>query len=149
MSIKRNWLRYLAYALIPLAAYFAMVEYQTMRGRQAMAATALDFQPLDVALAKARSSGKPVLADFSAIWCPTCRRLHTEVFGDPAVKAAITAGYELSAIDYESAEAPAFMERYGVTGFPTLLLLDGEGNLLRRLPLTFDPAAFVAELGTR
>ncbi len=147
MPIKRKWLRYLAYALVPLALYFVNVEYQTWRGQQALAETALDFQPLDVALAKARTSGKPVLADFSAIWCPACRRLHAEVFTDAAVKAAITGGYQLSRIDYESPEAPAFMERYGVSGFPTLLLLDGEGNLLRRLPLSFDPAVFAASLG--
>ena len=88
-----------------------------------------------------------MLADFSAIWCPACRRLHAEVFTDAAVKTAIRQGYELSRIDYESPEAPAFMARYEVSGFPTLLLLDGEGKLLRRLPLSFDPAVFAASLG--
>lgn len=146
VSIKRKALRYLAYALVPLALYVVNVEYQTWRGEQALAATELRFLPLDLALARARSSGKPVLADFSAIWCPACRRLHAEVFTDPAVKAAIRSGYELSRIDYEAPEAPAFMARYAVSGFPTLLLLDGEGRLLRRLPTGFDPAALAAEL---
>ena len=141
-----KWRRYLVFALVPLAVYFVHVEYQTWRGEQALTATALDFKPLDAALAASKASGKPVLADFSAIWCPACRRLHAEVFTDPAVKTAIARGYELSRIDYESAEAPAFMARYAVSGFPTLLLLDGEGRLLRRLPLSFDPAMFAAEL---
>ena len=146
VSITRKGLRWLVYALVPLALYFGNVEVQTWRGEQALAATDLHFAPLEQALAQARSSGKPVLADFSAIWCPACLRLHAEVFTDPAVKAAITGGYELSRIDYEAPEAAAFMARYGVTGFPTLLLLDGEGRLLRRLPLSFDPAVFAAEL---
>ena len=68
------------------------------------------------------------------------------MFSDPAVKAAIRDGYVLAGIDYESAEAPAFMAKYQVSGFPTLLLLDGDGRLLRRLPLSFDPAAFAAAL---
>ena len=147
MPAARWWS--LLLALVPLALYFVNVEVQTWRGQQALVATALEFQPLDVALARARASGKPVLADFSAIWCPVCRRLHAEVFTDAAVKTAIRQGYELSRIDYESPEAPAFMARYGVSGFPTLLLLDGEGNLLRRLPTSFDPAVFAAELGPR
>lgn len=144
--MNRKWLRYGAYALVPVALYFGYVEVQTRRGMAAMAATELAFRPLAAALVQAKAEGKPVLADFSAIWCPTCRRLHTEVFSDPAVKAAIKAGYVLSSIDYESAEAPAFMARYDVSSFPSLLVLDGDGALLRKLPITFDPAAFAAAL---
>ena len=144
--MNRKWLSYAACALVPVALYFGYVEVQTRRGIAAMAATELAFRPLAAALVQARAEGKPVLADFSAIWCPTCRRLHTEVFSDPAVKAAIKAGYVLSSIDYESAEAPAFMARYEVSSFPTLLVLDGDGALLRKLPITFDPAAFAAAL---
>lgn len=146
VSITRKGLRWLAYALVPLALYFGNVEVQTWRGEQALAATELPFASLEQALAQARSSGKPVLADFSAIWCPACRRLHAEVFTDPAVKAAILAGYELSRIDYEAPEAPAFMARYGVTGFPTLLVLDQDGHMLRKLPSGFDPAVLAAAL---
>ncbi len=146
VSITRKGLRWLVYALVPLALYFGNVEVQTWRGEQALAATELHFASLEQALARARTSGKPVLADFSAIWCPACRRLHAEVFTDPAVKAAILAGYELSRIDYESPEAPAFMARYGVTGFPTLLVLDQDGQMLRKLPSGFDPAVLAAAL---
>jgi len=146
VSITRKGLRWLVYALVPLALYFGNVEVQTWRGEQALAATELPFAPLEQAFAQARSSGKPVLADFSAIWCPACRRLHAEVFTDPAVKAAILAGYELSRIDYEAPEAPAFMARYGVTGFPTLLVLDQDGHMLRMLPSGFDPAVLAAAL---
>lgn len=146
VSNTRTGLRWLVYALVPLALYFANVEVQTWRGERALAATDLHFAPLEEALAQARSSGKPVLADFSAIWCPACQRLHAEVFTDPAVKAAILAGYELSRIDYESPEAPAFMARYGVTGFPTLLVLDQDGHMLRELPSGFDPAVLAAAL---
>lgn len=144
--MNRKWLRYGAYALVPVALYFGYVEVQTRRGMAAMAATELEFRPLAAALVQARAEGKPVLADFSAIWCPTCRRLHSEVFSDPAVKAAIKAGYVLSGVDYESAEAPAFMAQYDVSSFPSLLVLDGDGALLRKLPITFDTAAFAAAL---
>jgi thioredoxin-related protein len=38
------------------------------------------------------------------------------------------------------------METYGVRGFPTLLILDADGNLVRKLSLTFDPEQFLAQL---
>ena len=146
--MNRKWIKYALIALIPIVAYFANVEWQTRLGQQALAATHLDFKPLAQALVEAKTSGKPVLADFSAIWCPTCRAMHQTVFTDPAVKAAITSGYILSRIDYESPEAPAFMAKYGVRGFPTLLVLDGDGKLLRQVSVTLDPARFVSELGS-
>jgi thioredoxin-related protein len=46
-------------------------------------------------------------------------------------------------IEYESEEGEAFMEKYQVRGFPTVLILDAEGNKLMQLPLTFSPTAFV------
>ncbi len=144
--MQNKWIRYGLLALIPVVVYFAYVEWQTRLGQQALDATHLVFRPLDQALTQAKAENKPVLADFSAIWCPTCRAMHTTVFTDPAVKAAITGGYVLSRIDYESPEAPAFMQRYGVSGFPTLLVLDGDGKLLKQIPVTLDPARFAASL---
>ena len=144
--MSKKWITYALVVLIPVVAYFANVEWQTRRGLQALEATRLDFQPLDQALLRARAKKKPVLADFSAIWCPTCRAMHATVFTDPAVKAAIESGYVLSRIDYESPQAPAFMTKYAVTGFPTLLVLDADGKLLRRVPVTLDPAQFAISL---
>lgn len=144
--LKRRVLWILSVAVIASLAYFAHTAWQTQRGEAALKATALEFLPLDRALAQARSQGKPVLVDFSAIWCPTCRVLHAEVFTDAAVKQAITGGYVLSRVDYESPEAQAFMQRYDVQGFPTLLVLSADGQLLRRVPISFNPATFAATL---
>ncbi|GAC1630254.1 MAG: hypothetical protein NVS9B10_22480 [Nevskia sp.] len=148
--MNRKWIKWLLVALIPVlgyGGYLAHTEWQTRLGQQALDSTQLEFKPLAQALAQAKAEGRPVLADFSAIWCPTCRAMHATVFTDAAVKEAITKGYILSRIDYESPEAPAFMDKYGVRGFPTLLVLDGDGRLLRRLPVSLDPATFRAELG--
>lgn len=145
-----RWKWFGGWLLLPLLAvggYFAHTAWQTRLGERALAATHLEFLPLDQALAKAKAEGKPVLADFSAIWCPTCRALHATVFTDAAVQAAIAKQYVLSRVDYESPEAPAFMTRYDVHGFPTLLVLDADGRLLRQLPVVLDAAAFAAALG--
>ncbi len=145
-AMKKQLFWYAAAALIATGAYFAHTEWQTQRGEDALKATALEFLPLEQALAQSRVRGKPVLVDFSAIWCPTCRVMHAEVFTNAAVKQAITSGYVLSRVDYESPEAPAFMRRYAVQGFPTLLVLSADGTLMRRVPVVFDAAAFAASL---
>lgn len=144
--MNAKWLVWILVVALPVTGYYAWNAQQAQLGRQALAATHLEFKPLDAALGEARTQGRPVLADFSAIWCPTCRALHQTVFTNAAVKAAIGAGYVLARVDYESPEAPAFMQRYDVHGFPALLVLDADGRLLRRLPVTLDAAAFAAAL---
>ena len=143
---KKSALWLVVAPLVAFGAYYGHTEWQTQRGEAALKATALEFLPLDQALARAKAQGKPVLVDFSAIWCPTCRVLHAEVFTNDQVRQAISGGYVLSRVDYESTQAPAFMKSYAVMGFPTLLVLSADGALLRRVPVVFDPVAFAASL---
>jgi thiol:disulfide interchange protein len=142
---KRALWTFLA-CLIAIGGYFAHTAWQTQRGEAALKATALDFLPLDQALVLAKAQGRPVLVDFSAIWCPTCRVLHADVFTNAEVRRAITAGFVLCRVDYESPGARAFMQRYEVQGFPALIVLTAEGVLVRHVAISFDPATLAASL---
>ncbi len=149
VSSNRAWFKNLPWkswagviALLAVA-YFANVEIQSYLGREALNATGIEILPLDQALARAAAENKPVLANMSAIWCPTCRKLDSTVFSDPAVKQAIHRKYVFTRIEYESPEGKAFMEKYNVRGFPTLLVLDSTGKKLRQLPLTFEASEFL------
>lgn len=140
---KASWYSWIVFGLILAAAYFGNVELQTYLGRQALAEVKLDTQPLNQALAMAKTQDKLVLADMSAIWCGTCRKLDQEVFADDQVKTAIERDYVFSRIEYESPEGKAFAERYQVRGLPTVLVLDARGEIVQHLPLTFDPQSFI------
>ena len=130
-------------AVVAVAAYFINVEVQTHLGESALAATGLEALPLDQALQKAAAEKKLVLANLSAIWCPTCRSLDKTVFADAAVKSAIADRFVFARVEYESDEGKAFQERYKTKGFPNLLLLSPSGELVKALPVTTDPAAFL------
>jgi thiol:disulfide interchange protein DsbD len=50
----------------------------------------LEWQPYsDQAFAAARASGKPVLVEFTANWCPNCLSIEGTVYHDPRTKAAL------------------------------------------------------------
>jgi len=133
-------------AIVALAAYFLNVEYQSHLGQKAIDATDLEVLAFQDALVESSKTGKPVLADLSAIWCPSCRRLDTEVLANEMVKSKIESDYIFARIEYESDEGAEFMEKYQVSGFPNLLVIDGQGNKLKNLPRTFSPEEFLAAL---
>jgi thiol:disulfide interchange protein len=50
----------------------------------------LEWQPYtDQAFAAARATGKPVLVEFTANWCPNCLSIEGTVYHDPRTKAAL------------------------------------------------------------
>lgn len=136
---------WLAAAMLAGVAYLGATEVQSWRGRQALQATQLSFLTLDAALAASARSGQPVLADYSAIWCPACRALH-QALADPALRQRLASRYVLARVDADAPEAERFRERYAVTGFPTLLVLDSDGRLLRRIAISTNPAELSAQL---
>jgi len=85
---------------------------------------------LDAALVEARRTHKQVLVDFSADWCPPCIAMKHDVWPDPAVEHALTQSYVPVLIDVD--REGVVPERYGVRGIPTILVLDDQGQVLRR-----------------
>ena len=145
-EIRRIAKQWLPFVLLALLVYFGNIEINSYLGREALAESELTRYALDEALDRARDENKLVLADIAAIWCAACRRLDKTVFSDATVLEVIDERFVFARIEYESDEGEAFIERYGVVGYPTLLILDADGNKLRRLPLTFSPQAFVESL---
>ena len=129
-----------------VGAYFINVEVQSYLGRQALEKTGLQSLTLKDSLAKAATENKLVLVDVSAIWCPTCRRLDNEVFANQEVRKIINEKYAFSRLEYESAEGTEFLEKHDAAGFPNLWVLDKNGNVVKRLRVTFDPPEFIAQL---
>lgn len=82
-------------------------------------------QRLDIA----HGSGEPVLVDFSADWCTSCKTLDRDVFDDAAVRRAL-AGVVPLRVDVTAGTAAqqALMRQYGVMGPPTVMLFDAQGR---------------------
>jgi thiol-disulfide isomerase/thioredoxin len=93
------------------------------------------FTDLDEAKAVAAKENKPLLVDFTGSdWCGFCIKLHAEVFDKPEFE-EFAKGYVLVELDFpnkkpqppeEKAKNKAAQAKFGVTGFPTVLLLDAK-----------------------
>ena len=142
LGVKKQYITFGLFALVLLGAYFINVEVQTYLGEKALSESGLEIYSLDKAFAMAEAENKMVLADLSAIWCPSCRTLDKKVLSNEAVQADISARFIFARIEYESEQGEAFMKRYQVSGFPNLLVLDAAGNKIKQLPVVFDPEEF-------
>ena len=93
-------------------------------------------EDLDRALADARAAGKPLLLDFYADWCVSCKEMEKYTFTEPAVREAL-AGYVLLQADVTANDAQdqALMQRFGIIG-PPMSLFFHDGQERRNLRLT-------------
>ncbi|CAA6676573.1 MULTISPECIES: thioredoxin family protein [unclassified Lentimonas] len=96
----------------------------------------------DAAKAKAKAEDKPMLLDFTGSdWCGWCIKLDKEVFGEAAFKEYASSELVLVELDFprgkeQSAELKAQNEKlakqYGIRGFPTILVLSPDGELIEQ-----------------
>jgi thiol:disulfide interchange protein len=119
---------------------------QSYFGQQALEKTGLQRFTLDEAMTKATAENKQILVDVSAIWCPNCRRLDNDVFANESVKKIINEKFVFARLEYESPEGTAFLEKHNTNGFPNLWLLDGKGNAIKQLRVTFNAEEFIKQL---
>jgi thiol:disulfide interchange protein DsbD len=84
---------------------------------------------LDAALAEAKNAGQPLLLDWYADWCISCKVIEREVLTAPAVTAQL-GGYRLIRFDItESREDQrALLDRYQLFGPPAILFFGQKGD---------------------
>lgn len=100
----------------------------------------------DEALARARSENRLVMVDVYTDWCGWCKKLDREVFASGRVADAAKGIVAVRVNAEEGGEDVA--RRYGVSGYPTILFVDGAGKLVRRVEGYVDVSEMVRILSS-
>ena len=102
------------------------------RHAESGAAAALPFGPLrsvaelDAAL---RTAGRPVMLDFYADWCVSCKEMERYTFSDPQVQRKLSGALLLKAdVTANNADDRALLKRFGLFGPPGTIFFDASGR---------------------
>ncbi|TDV28567.1 thiol:disulfide interchange protein DsbD [Paraburkholderia caballeronis] len=106
-------------------------------GGAATGAPTLTFAPvsspaqLDAALG---ASGKPLMLDFYADWCVSCKEMEALTFSDPRVHARLQQLDLLRAdVTANNPDDQALLKRFGLFGPPGIIFFDGNGREVLRV----------------
>ncbi len=100
------------------------------------------LEDYDEAMALAKKENKKVLINFSGSdWCGWCIKLDDEVFSRRGFAEFAKDNLVLLKLDFPRktmvppeimAEREKYLKKYGVQGFPTILITDSEGNVTQK-----------------
>ncbi len=106
---------------------------------------------LDRELAAATGTGKPVMLDFYADWCVSCKEMERYTFSDPAVVSALSRFVVLQAdVTANDADDQQLLQgRFGMPGPPAIIFYGPDGEERRELRVVgFMPAdQFLQQIG--
>ncbi len=138
--------------IVGAVSFLGLVSVGTLRAQEAAkpaaeaAKASIWTTDFDAALKEAAATKRLVLVDFTGSdWCGWCIKLDEEVFDKPEFKAAAPKKFVLVKLDFpqkkklpagERERNDALAKKYEVQGYPTILVLDGEGKVVGRTGYT-------------
>lgn len=95
------------------------------------------------ASAEAKAANKKLMVDFSATWCGPCQSMRHSTWSDGKVAEELR-NYVPVQVDVDRQQA--LVERFGVRAFPTLIVMDDHGQVIRSEEGALDAEDFLAWL---
>ena len=115
---------------ILFVAVMAVVVMSSFAGK----GSGIDFSKVTLEKAKKEASktGKLIFIDAYTDWCGPCKRMAATTFQDPELGKFFNKNFVNLKIEMEKdADRMEIAKRYRVRAYPTMLIIDADGNLVK------------------
>jgi thiol:disulfide interchange protein len=121
-------------SIVSLIAVFSTVEASSWAAKREKPPVISYFEgTFDEALKLSAETGKPILLEAHASWCGVCKKMASTTMTDGLVVETVNANYIALNLDMEKGEGPALKERFGISGYPTMLVLNADGSVKKTI----------------
>lgn len=87
---------------------------------------------LKEAVIKAKKEKKMIFLDVYATWCGPCKLLKKTTFKDPELSEYLNKKFISLEINGEEGEGKEIVQKYQLKGYPSLLFIDTNGNIVNK-----------------
>jgi len=120
----------------------ATVQHDAKAGDHGAAAEIAWFPgTVEEAFAAAKEQGKPIFLYWGAVWCPPCHEIKATVFRSREFIERSRLFVPVY-LDGDSENAQALGEKFGVVGYPTMIVFSPAGEEITRIPGGIDIQAY-------
>lgn len=84
-------------------------------------------------VALAKKENKKIFIDIYTTWCGPCKFLSANIFPDKAVGEYMNGVFVNAKFDAEKGEGIELAKKFKVKGYPTMIILDADGNVINTL----------------
>ena len=141
-----RWLRPLLLVVLLVACVAAWAGAFALRGGGDKAIIEGWADGMEAGQDMAQKADRPMIVLFTASWCGPCQLLKSDVLTQPAVKDMLQQDFVAVQVDFSdrSASNPnhAYLQRYGVSSFPTVIAMTPDGQPIRYYADERTPARF-------
>jgi thioredoxin 1 len=135
MEFYKKMLLILVIVVIGVITTFAVTTFQKNTQKQqdpnSNSEITLEWNTdMNSAFKLAQKSNKLVFVDFYADWCGYCKQLDSDTFANQNVKQKFAQRYVLVKINVD--QNPELASKYQVYGLPTIVIMDSNGNIIKR-----------------